>query len=177
MAGQSSRDRLWIGSHLDLPQEARVINTNNVALTYELHVIRAHLLHYKSLLRDLRKSVEFVRGTVNPAMESDDIDDAVRNSDNELLERECENIFLEVDRLTLSRQTLDDRVQNVQNLVGHESKSTFMLQMTKIKVYATINIDDSRAMKRLSYITMIFLPATFLAVGQLSSSDGCILIL
>jgi len=126
--------------------ESRVISTNDVALTYELHVIRAHLLHYTSLLRDFRTSVEFVRDTPNPAMESDDIDDATRASDKDLLDKECGNLLSEVHRLEMNRKTLDDRVQNVQNLV-----------------YTSVNIEDSKAMKRLSYITMIFLPASFVA--------------
>jgi hypothetical protein len=95
-----------------------VITTNDVAITYELHVIRAHLLHYNALLRDFRTSVEFVRDTANPAMDHDDIDDASRASDKELLNKECENLLSEVHRLELHRKTLDDRVQNVQNLVS-----------------------------------------------------------
>jgi Mg2+ and Co2+ transporter CorA len=32
-------------------------------------------------------------------------------------------------------------------------------------VYTSVNIEDSKAMKRLSYVTMIFLPASFVAVS------------
>jgi len=95
-----------------------VLTTNDVALTYELHVIRAHLLHYSSLLRDLCKSVEFVRDTANPAMDSGDIDDATRATDKDLLKTECGNLLLEINRLHLNRSALDDQVQNVQNLVS-----------------------------------------------------------
>jgi len=126
--------------------ESQVITTNDVTLTYELHVIRAHLLHYTSLLRDFRTSVEFVRNTANPAMDADDIDDATRAHDKDLLVKECANLLSEIHRLELNRQTQDDRVKNVQNLV-----------------YTSVNIEDSKAMKRLSYITMIFLPASFVA--------------
>ena len=101
-------------------QESRVITTNDVALTYELHVIRAHLLHYTSLLRDFRKSVEFVRDTANPAMDSEDIDDATCDSDKELLNSECGNLLSEIHRLELSRDGVDDRVHNLQNLVGSD---------------------------------------------------------
>ena len=94
-----------------------MITTNDVAITYELHVIRAHLLHYNALLRDFRTSVEFVRDTPNPVMDHDDIDDASRASDKELLGKECGNLLSEVHRLEMHRKTLDDRVQNVQNLV------------------------------------------------------------
>jgi hypothetical protein len=95
-----------------------VINTNDVALTYELHVMRAHLLHYTSLLRDFTKSVEFLCDTPNPAMDSEDIDDATRVADKDLLHKECGNLLSEIHRLEMQRQTLDDRVQNVQKLVS-----------------------------------------------------------
>jgi len=88
---------------------------------YELHVMRTHLLHYTSLLRDFRKSVEFVRDTANPAMDSDDIDDETRAADKELLNNECGNLLSEIHRLELNRKMLDDRVQNVQNLVSVNS--------------------------------------------------------
>ena len=50
-------------------------------------------------------------------------------------------------------------------------------------MYSSVNIGDSRAMKRLSYVTMIFLPASFVAVGcfsvyhlyQSSDKEGFIL--
>jgi hypothetical protein len=83
--------------------------------------MRAHLLHYTSLLRDFRKSVEFVSDTANPAMDSNDIDDATRAADKELLNNECRNLLLEIHRLELNRKTMDDRVQNVQNLVSANS--------------------------------------------------------
>jgi hypothetical protein len=112
------------------PQESRVIITNDVTLTYELHVIRAHLLHYTSLLRDFRTSVEFVRDTANPAMDSDDIDDATRVSDKKLLDKECENLLSEIHRLEMNRRMQDDRVQNVQNLVSSKSECLYSVFIT-----------------------------------------------
>jgi hypothetical protein len=110
-----------------------VITTNDVAITYELHVIRAHLLHYTSLLRDFRTSVEFVCSTANPAMDADDIDDATRASDHELLNKECRNLLSEIHRLEMHRKTLDDRVQNVQDLVstGSEHSMLYILPTNK----------------------------------------------
>jgi len=126
--------------------ETRGIHTNDVLVTYELHVMRAHLLHYISLLRDFSTSVEFVRKTANPAMDSDDITLESRASDKNLLDKECDNLLAEVKRLEQARKTLDLRVQNVQKLI-----------------YTSVNIEDSKAMKRLSYLTMLFLPASFVA--------------
>lgn len=95
-----------------------MITTNDVAMTYELHVIRAHLLHYTSLLRDFRTSVEFVRDTANPAMDADDVGEATRAADKELLDKECGHLLSEINRLELNRKMQDDRVQNAQNLVS-----------------------------------------------------------
>jgi hypothetical protein len=98
-------------------QESRVIVTNDLALTYELHVIRAHLLHYTALLSDFKKSVEFVRDTRNPAMHDDSITDAERELDKKLLDEECGHLLTEIERLQMNRQMQDDRVQNVTHLV------------------------------------------------------------
>ena len=149
------------------PQEAHGINTNDVVITYELHVMRAHLLHYISLLKDFSTSVEFVRKTANPAMDADDIDPEIRASDKTLLDRECNNLLSEVARLEQSRATLDFRVQNVQRLVSTNiGASVFAWLMSKVQIYTSVNIEDSKAIKRLSYMSMVFLPASFVAVSQ-----------
>lgn len=147
-----------------------------MALTYELHVIRAHLLHYTALLSDFHKSVVFVRDTHNPGMDSDSITNAERLSDKKLLAQECGHLLTEIERLQMNRQMQDDRVQNVTHLViaqfGPGSGNNFFLTQT-MQVYAMVNIEDSKAMKRLSYITMIFLPASFMAVRQsLTNYEG-----
>ena len=86
-----------------------------MAFTRELHRIRVHLLHYASLLDDFHKSVEFVRDTPNPVMESD----PKRDYSEELLKRECKNLLIQIDRLSHSREFWDQRLQNIMNLVGH----------------------------------------------------------
>lgn len=50
-------------------------------------------------------------------MDSDEIGQERRESDKILLEKECGNLLSEIQRLEVNRKTLDDRVQNVQNLV------------------------------------------------------------
>lgn len=86
-------------------------------MTYELHVIRAHLLHYTTLLLDFKKSVIFIRDTHNPVMEHDSVAKEQRRLDKELLDRECGHLLLEIERLEMNRQLQDDRVQNVKHLV------------------------------------------------------------
>lgn len=85
-------------------------------LTQELHVIRAHQLHYSSLLEDFRKTVEFIRDTTNPAMDS--LPKAMRNRSRELMKRECSNLMNEITRLDTSRKIVDKQLKNVMNLVG-----------------------------------------------------------
>ena len=52
-------------------------------------------------------------------MDSDNITDAQRKSDHDLLVSESANLLSEVERLEVSRTMLDDRVQNVTHLVCH----------------------------------------------------------
>lgn len=136
-------------------------------MTYELHIIRAHLLHYTTLLLDFKKSVIFVRDTNNPVMEHDSITQKQRELDKELLVQECGNLLREIERLEMNRQLQNDRVQNVKHLVITRIQASVrgLSNNVWIQVYATVNIEDSKAMKRLSYITMIFLPGSFIAVS------------
>jgi len=94
-------------------QETKAIRTNESALTQELHIIRAHLLHYTSLLEDFRKSVRFVKDTPNPA-----IDPEVAASEKELLNRECDTLLSEIARLEMVRGMQNKRLKNVMNLVS-----------------------------------------------------------
>lgn len=94
-------------------QETRAIRTNESALTQELHVIRAHLLHYTSLLEDFRKSVLFIKDTPNPAT-----DPEVAASEKELLSRECDTLLSEIARLEMVRGMQNKRLKNVMNLVS-----------------------------------------------------------
>ncbi|KAJ6591097.1 hypothetical protein DFH09DRAFT_1138560 [Mycena vulgaris] len=132
--------------------ETQVINTSDLLLTRELHIIRAHHLHYSALLEDFRKAVDFVRTTANPAMDAYTEEERVFS--HGLLERECRNLLNEIDRLEMGRQMQDKRLKNVMNLV-----------------FSSVNIGDSKrmqqlteaAMKQIAYLSMVFLPASFVA--------------
>ncbi|TFK31449.1 hypothetical protein BDQ12DRAFT_694125 [Crucibulum laeve] len=138
--------------------ETRVITTNEMPLTQELHVIRAHHLHYVSLLHDFSKSVLFVRDTESPAMEVHPQE--VQDFSRALMKRECANLLSEIDRLDLELKMQDRRLKNVMNLVFSSvniTDSRYMREMTEAAVR------DSAAMKQIAYLTMIFLPASFVA--------------
>ena len=109
-----------------------MISTSNTVLTQELHVIRAHQLHYSSLLEDFRKTVEFVRKTRNPAMETYEEDK--RNESAMLMERECSNLQGEIDRLEMGRKMQDKRLRNVMNLVCDELTVSQMVWVIKLFV-------------------------------------------
>ena len=93
-----------------------MIKTYDIDLTRELHIIRAHQLHYSSLIEDLRKTVEFVRDTKNPAMDS--FSDIIRKQSEKLMQRECKNLLNEIQRLENGRAMQDQRLNNVMHLVN-----------------------------------------------------------
>ncbi|KAF4612869.1 hypothetical protein D9613_011170 [Agrocybe pediades] len=143
--------------------EGRAILEQEMRLTQDLHVLRAHLYHYSSLLNDLRKSVEFVRGTKNPSSQY--------SEESGIMHRESSRLITEIDRLERGMATQDQRLKNAMNLV-----------------FSSVNINDSKltardsagesgvsleivphihllflAMKQIAYLTMIFLPSSFVA--------------
>ncbi|EDR10250.1 uncharacterized protein LACBIDRAFT_325159 [Laccaria bicolor S238N-H82] len=138
--------------------ESRVMNTSEMDLTQELHIIRAHHLHYSSLLDNFRKTVEFIRDTLNPALES--LSEEDRAESKEVMKRETHTLLSEIERLNKTRDMQDKRLKNVMNLVFSSvniDDSKRMQRMTEASVR------DSAAMKQIAYLTMIFLPASFVA--------------
>ncbi|KAG1743701.1 uncharacterized protein EDB91DRAFT_1125494 [Suillus paluster] len=130
-----------------------ILNDSDLAhtadLNHKLHSLQAHLLHYQTLLHDFEKSVAFVRDTPNPAIKSSDD----RNTTNQLMQRECKNLLSEINRLQRKCLMFINRLKNATELA-----------------FATVNIEDtqaslrdSAAMKQISYLTMVFLPASFTA--------------
>ncbi|KAF9559802.1 hypothetical protein CPC08DRAFT_723702 [Agrocybe pediades] len=133
--------------------EGKTIETRELSLTEELHGIRGHLYYYSSLLNDARKSVEFLQKTRTPI--------EPHNSDGaSTLERECSNLLAEIDRLESGRNMLDQRLKNAMNLVFSSVNITESKQMHDLTV---ITSRDSAAMKQIAYLSMIFLPSSFIA--------------
>ncbi|KAH7869767.1 uncharacterized protein C8R40DRAFT_1022168, partial [Lentinula edodes] len=106
-------------------------------LTHQLHVIRAHLLHYESLLDDFRKTVEFFLKTVNPGLVQPT--SPFSSPSHRLLKKECTNLLNEIDRLEMTRAMLNNRLGNVMELA-----------------FSSVNIEDSRRMKNLAEVSAIF---------------------
>ncbi|KAG1746760.1 uncharacterized protein EDB91DRAFT_1236156 [Suillus paluster] len=104
---------------------------------HKLHSLQVHLLHYESLLYDFEKSVAFVNDTPNPAMKYRYEED--RKTTEALMDRECKNLLSEIGKL--------------------QKKCPIFLNL----LFATVNIHDSRQTQKISYLTMVFLPASFTA--------------
>lgn len=125
-------------------------------LNYILHSLQAHLLQYQTLLHDFELSVKFVMESPNPAMENSHN----KGTTEELMQRECKNLLSEIDRLHNRCSMFINRLKNATDLAFatvniEDSRQTFELTRATLR--------DSAAMKQISYLTMIFLPASFTA--------------
>lgn len=110
------------------------MSTNDPKMTNELHVIRAHILHYDSLLGDFRKTIQFVERIHNPALvitmvpPSSSSATTLNGANDEwkdLLHKECEHMLSGVDRLEGTLEMHDKRLRNVMNLVQYLLSLTF----------------------------------------------------
>ncbi|KAJ7654793.1 hypothetical protein B0H17DRAFT_1338209 [Mycena rosella] len=156
--------------------ESRVMATTDMSLTQKLHVVRAHLLHYASLLEDFSKTVKFVAKTRNRVVEHAS---GTQSADTityvkDLMQRESANLLSEISRLEQTRMMQDSRLKNVIDLAFssvnlEDSKRMQELTEAAVKDSAAMKklteatVRDSAAMKQISYLTMFFLPATFAA--------------
>jgi hypothetical protein len=151
-----------------------VIDQNDSQLTQELHLIRAHLLHYGSLLDNFKKSIEFVRETPNCAMEST-VHAANMQKSKKLLNKECDILIDQLKRLEQEREMQELRLRNVMNLVSWicDPLGFFSRDVNPhFQVFSRINIKETRVavrdsaiMKQIAFLTMVFLPATCVAVS------------
>ncbi|KAI3608815.1 hypothetical protein WG66_003813 [Moniliophthora roreri] len=138
--------------------ETQVMTTSDMRMTQSLHIIRAHHLHYTSLLEDFRKSILFILNTPNPAMDS--LPELDRAFSRKLLEKECNHLLSEIDRLEMGRMMQDKRLKNVMNLVFSTVNIGDSRRMQDLTEAA---VRDSAAMKQIAYLSMIFLPASCVA--------------
>ncbi|KAF5390536.1 hypothetical protein D9757_002594 [Collybiopsis confluens] len=160
-------------SHISWMASSSQMIEHDMDLTRSLHTIQAHLLHYSSLLEDFRKSIKFIVDTPNPAMES--IPEEERLMSRKLLEKECSNLLIEVERLEKSRLMQERRLKNVMNLVF---STVNILDSKRMQNLTEAAVRDSAAMKQIAYLSMTFLPASFVAtvfgmnVKELNSAMG-----
>jgi len=113
-------------------QESDVLTESRVEHTRDLHTLQAYLLHYESLLHGFHLSVSFIKKNPNPAMEG--IYEEQRSTSNELMEKECDNLLSEIDRLEKRREMLSRKLKNVIDLA-----------------FANVNIKDSASMRQVPH--------------------------
>lgn len=111
------------------------MSTNDPKMTHELHVIRAHILHYDSLLGDFRKTIQFVEKIQNPTLATTTVTPSSSSSATtlngandewkDLLHKECAHMLSGVDRLEETLKMHDKRLRNVMNLVPYLSSIAF----------------------------------------------------
>ncbi|KIL68357.1 hypothetical protein M378DRAFT_21887 [Amanita muscaria Koide BX008] len=131
--------------------EGQVSTVTSLEITEELHIIRAHLLHHASLLGALENTIDFIRTTPNPALDLEEDQNGIHKVS--FLERECNFLLREVRRMEKQRIEQENRVKNVIQLVF--SGVNILDSRTAIR--------DSAGMKQISYLAMLFLPASFAA--------------
>jgi len=133
-------------------------STSEMLLIRELHIIKAHHLHYRSLLYHYTKHINFIKNTPNPAM--DGVCEVDREKSAKLLMRECDNLLIEIERLNNELITQERRLKNVLALVVSSVNIINSRTMREMTAYAD---RDSAVIKNVLYFMMIYLPASFAA--------------
>lgn len=100
-----------------LCQEHKVLQSNDIEPTQELHKLQAYFLHYQQLLQDFLRSVEFVRDVPSPTMNAPWISQTEREASEKLLRTEADNLTSEIERLDRQREMLFNRINNAVQLV------------------------------------------------------------
>ncbi|KAK0240127.1 hypothetical protein EDD85DRAFT_475077 [Armillaria nabsnona] len=123
------------------------------AYIHQLHVLRAHLLHYEELLANFRKTVAFLVDTPHPGIPADLPSQVV-------VQKECDTLLTDIKRLEATRSMLDERVGNAMDLAFSSVEIEDSKRMQRLSEAA---LRDSAAMKQIAYITMLYLPASLCA--------------
>ncbi|KAL0950708.1 hypothetical protein HGRIS_007484 [Hohenbuehelia grisea] len=139
-------------------QETQLMMHRDEDITQEIHVIRPHLFRYFTLLSDFRKSIQLIMDNPNPVMARWSLEERMRSK--EITKKECRHLLVEIDRLEMRRDVLDKRLTNVLSLVSTAYNFTTSKQSRRLTEAA---VKDSAAMKQISYLTMVFLPASSIA--------------
>jgi len=136
--------------------ESRVIkfDTNDVALTSQLHVIRVYLQRYDEMLDQFEKSVRFLMevGISELYAASHENGYLSKNDSKAVLKRETDGLLAQVARLQRQRKMDDARLSNVMTLV-----------------FSIVNINETHYSLRhaeannlIAYLGVFFLPATII---------------
>ncbi|KAF7368937.1 hypothetical protein MVEN_00219900 [Mycena venus] len=154
--------------------------STDITLTQQLHVVQARLLHYQSLLEDFRKSVLFIAETQNPMLEHvNDLSAEMIVFVKDKISKESTNLLNEIARLEQSRSMQEKRLRNAMEPGAFFARVYTPASVNFEQAFSSVNLEDSKAMKELtqaavrdsaamkqiSYLTMFFLPASFVATA------------
>lgn len=94
-----------------------MISTAEASIIRELHIVKAHHLHYISLLEHFAKHINFIRNTPNPAMEG--VCEVHRQKSFRHLAGECDHLLNAINRLNNELGTQKRQLDNVMDLVSY----------------------------------------------------------
>ena len=118
-------------------------------LTEELHMIRAHLLHYSSLVVAFKEIVLFILETPNPALTPEQ-----RSISTPLLNRECKTLLHQIERLDEEHKAQEGRLTNVIELVSASYRCVVFSFSFHPQVFSSVNILESRSIKKMTEATV-----------------------
>jgi len=136
----------------DIHKESRVIDTGKWKINQDFYIIRAHQLYYTSLLDDARKTIEFIRKHKNPAMDSDKLA-SEKELNDVFLERECDHLILEIDRLTKDLGMQQSRLKNVADSVCSVCSENVDITSCIQIIFNTNNFNNAMT-RRLAFTTL-----------------------
>jgi len=158
-AWDEAMDKLYI--HICFLETMVLAKSDDVSLTQELHLIRAHLLHYESLLRDFHSTILFMQDTPFPALQNSEMyTEEERLRSEKVMKKESENLLSELQRLETSMMRYECRLRNVMDL-GFSLVN--IRDSRSIQHLTEVGVQDSGAIRQISYLTMAFLPPSFAA--------------
>ena len=119
-----------------------MIKISSMDFTDGLHVIRAHLLRYSSLLAAFKRTVTFIANTPNPALTL-----TQRSVSDPLLHRECTTLLEEIERLARECVMQDRCLKNLVDIVSTFRRHNSHCAQSDLKV-------DSKTAQRMTEIAV-----------------------
>jgi len=157
---------------MTLQKESRMIDAETPRIVQDLHIIRAYQLYYTSLLDDARKTIEFIRKHKNPAMDSDQLA-SEKELNDVFLERECDHLILEIDRLTKNLEMQQSRLKNAIDLVCSVFSENVDITSC-IQMVFSMNISGTRTTRVLTLATLRDSVAVSVFFPLLPQHDFCL---
>ncbi|KAJ7846398.1 hypothetical protein B0H14DRAFT_2772676 [Mycena olivaceomarginata] len=158
-------------SYLDSLEE-EVLKSPTLELTKRIHTIRSALLNYKSLLEDFRKTVRFIHSHLKP-MAGEEVAPSTYNNicTHPQFNSHVQQGTSDGRHWTAGYATTDQRFQRyymeidaeIFRLANGLDRRNQKMQDVMNMVSSHVTISDSASMKQIAWITMAYIPPTFVA--------------